>query len=247
MDSGNRRRYIEVPFDNDLSKDPLVKFDGKIKTTMRENKEFLEAVLAWAVAGAVDWFANGLHLPASVEAATAALFASNDFLSKFTDDMCVKDPAGTVTVKMLWDSYERWCESQGEEPAQGRVFNRMLEERHFERKVARVDGFAAKVWTGIRLKNYDEEWNSELNSEMEVEGGLVTDVLQVVKNEIQQVLLLESPENWDWDQFEIVERAVLASVKEEIGAVTGNEDAWSMRDKYIGKAIAETRSLMTLN
>jgi len=26
-DSGNKRRYIEIPFDNDLTADPLVKFD----------------------------------------------------------------------------------------------------------------------------------------------------------------------------------------------------------------------------
>jgi putative DNA primase/helicase len=156
MDSGNRRRYIEIPFDNDLSKDPLVKFNGKIKTTMRENKDFLQAVLAWAVAGAVDWFANGLHLPASVEAATAALFASNDFLSAFMEDECIKESGATVPVKRLWDVYELWCKNQGEEPALGRTYNRMMEERTFVRKPVRVGGLMTKVWTGIRLKTYHE-------------------------------------------------------------------------------------------
>lgn len=156
-DSGNKRRYIEIPFDNDLSTDPLVVFDPKLKIRMRQDKEFLKAVLAWAVAGAVEWHQKGLQIPESVDNATAALFAHNDFLSDFTNEMCVVDPGEKVPVKELWDVYKRWCEDQGEEPAQGRTFNRMMEERGFNRKQARVEGgVSVKAWHGIRLKEHDE-------------------------------------------------------------------------------------------
>jgi putative DNA primase/helicase len=155
-DSGNKRRYIEIPFDNDLTTDPLVKFDSKVKIRMRQNKTFLKAVLAWAVAGAVEWHQHGLQIPESVQDATAALFAHNDFLSDFLKEMCIVDPQERVPVKAMWDAYRQWCEEQGEEPAQGRTFNRMMEERGFERKQARVYGVSGKAWIGIRLKEHDE-------------------------------------------------------------------------------------------
>ena len=151
-DSGNKRRYLEVPFDNDLSADPQVTFDPKLKIRMRQDPEFLKAVLAWCVQGCIEWHQNGLGIPKSVLAATKELFADNDFLNDFLNEMCEKDPKEKVSVKGLWDAYCGWCEEQGEEPAQGRTFNRMMEERGYERKAARIAGVSMKSWSGIRLK-----------------------------------------------------------------------------------------------
>lgn len=164
-DSGNQRRYIEIPFDNDLTTDPLVKFDGKLKIRMRQDKDFLKAVLAWSVAGAVEWYQHGLQIPESVQVATAALFAHNDFLSDFLTEMCVVDSEEKVPVKAVWDAYKQWCEGQGEDPAQGRTFNHMMEERGFVRKQARVDGVSGKAWTGIRLKEHDERMDEVKEAE----------------------------------------------------------------------------------
>ncbi len=156
-DSGNKRRYIEIPFDNDLKADPAVKFDPMLKNRMRQDKQFLKAVLAWAVQGCMEWRQYGLDIPDSVQAATDELFAHNDFLNDFLNDVCVVDPDGKVPVKVLADAYKQWCEGQGEEPAQGRTFNRMMEERGYERKQARFGRTNGKAWVGIRLKNPDEE------------------------------------------------------------------------------------------
>jgi putative DNA primase/helicase len=155
-DSGNKRRYIEIPFDNDLAADPLVNFDSKLKIRMCQDTEFLKAVLAWAVAGAVDWYKHGLQIPESVKAATAALFAHNDFINDFMNEMCIVDSHEQVSVKDLWDAYKQECQDQGEDPAKGRTFNRMLEERGFVRKQARIHGLSMKAWHGIRLKEDDE-------------------------------------------------------------------------------------------
>lgn len=155
-DSGNKRRYIEIPFDNDLRADPDVTFDAKLKIRMRQDMDFLKAVLAWAVAGAVEWYKKGLIIPASVLAATAALFAHNDFLSPFLNDMCIVGTNEKVFVKNMWLAYERWCEDQGEEPAKGRTFNHMMEERGFVRDQATIKGENKKAWFGIRLKTYTE-------------------------------------------------------------------------------------------
>jgi putative DNA primase/helicase len=89
IDSGNKRRYIEIPFDNDLSADPLVKFDAKLKIRMRQDTEFLEAVLAWCVEGCIEWRERGLDIPESVTKATAQLFAHNDFLKDFLSEIAL--------------------------------------------------------------------------------------------------------------------------------------------------------------
>jgi phage/plasmid-associated DNA primase len=123
---------------------------------MRQDKDFLKAVLAWAVAGAVEWHQHGLQIPESVQAATAALFAHNDFLNDFIAEVCIVDLTEKEPVKALSDAYTHWCEDQGEEPAQGRTFNHMMEERGFARKQARVCGVSGKAWHGIRLKEHDE-------------------------------------------------------------------------------------------
>lgn len=172
-DSGNKRRYVEIPFDNDLTTDPLVKFDGKLKIRMRQDKEFLKAVLSWAVAGAVEWHHHGLKIPESVQAATDALFAHNDFLSDFLGEICVVDPGEKTPVKDVWNAYKDWCEGQGEEPAQGRTFNHMMEERGFERRQSRIHGLSGKAWMGIRLKTHDELFAEfrEAESQNDVEGS----------------------------------------------------------------------------
>jgi len=155
-DSGNKRRYIEIPFDNDLKVDLGDRFDKNIKIKMRQDKGFLKAVLAWAVAGCVEWYGRGLDIPESVQTATDELFAHNDFLNSFVADCCVTHHDAKDFVKVVWNRYERWCEEQGEEPAQGRTFNRMMEERGYRRKQVSIDKRNGKGWVGIRLKTTKE-------------------------------------------------------------------------------------------
>jgi putative DNA primase/helicase len=156
-DSGNKRRYLEIPFDNDLTTDPLVTFNSKLKIQMRQDCSFRKAVLAWCIQGAVEWRKDGLGIPESVKAATAELFAHNDFLKDFLSEMCVNDPNARIRVKDLTTAYNQYCEDQGEQPAQGRTFNHMMEERGYERKQGRVAGGNGKAWFGIRLKTYDDK------------------------------------------------------------------------------------------
>jgi putative DNA primase/helicase len=155
-DSGNKRRYLEIPFDNDLRKDPLVEFKPKLKIQMRKNKDFLKAVLAWTVAGAVEWHQNGLVIPESVKAATKALFAHNDSLKNFLSEMCIVGFEEKVLVKAMSQAYKGWCAEQGENPDQRRTFNSLMEDRGYERRQARVGDVNGKAWTGVRLKDKDE-------------------------------------------------------------------------------------------
>lgn len=59
-----------------------------------------------------------------------------------------------VEVSQLRKIYEGWCEEQGEEPALGRTFNNMLEERGFIRKQALnpKTRLNKKHWFGLQIK-----------------------------------------------------------------------------------------------
>jgi putative DNA primase/helicase len=153
-DSGNLRRYIEVPFVNNLKEDPLVTFDPKLKLRMRRNPEYLQAVLTWCVQGCVEWCRDGLLIPQCVELATQELFAANDFLAEFLADLFVKDSAGLVRVEVVSDAYKRWCDERNEKPATGRSFNQMMKERGFDYKQKKATGHNKKHWSGIRLKEH---------------------------------------------------------------------------------------------
>jgi hypothetical protein len=68
-----------------------------------------------------------------------------------------------VLVTELRKAYEYWCSEQGEQPASGRVFNTMLEERGFTRKQAlnpktRIN---KTHWFGLQIKLPYEDVVSE--------------------------------------------------------------------------------------
>jgi putative DNA primase/helicase len=155
-DSGNLRRYVEIPFDNVLGHDLQIKFDRNLKSWMRSNDEFHCTVLVWIVAGCVRWRQEGMKIPVSVQRATQELFASNDFLRDFINERCVVGPTEKELVSKVIAEYVAFCVEQGEEPARGRTFNHMLEERGFCRKQATVRGTNGKAWIGIRLKTAKE-------------------------------------------------------------------------------------------
>jgi P4 family phage/plasmid primase-like protien len=165
-DSGCRRRFTEIPFDNVLTKDPLVKFDEGLKDWMKTDKPFHEAVLAWLVGGCIRWKKEGFIIPASVKDATEGLFASNDYLSPFIAERCVLGPNEKVAHSDLHEAYNRYCFDEYEEPARGKTLNNMMRERGFIKKQATIINTGAdkqvrprwngKAYIGIRLKTDPE-------------------------------------------------------------------------------------------
>jgi P4 family phage/plasmid primase-like protien len=156
-DSACRRRFIEIPFDNVLTKDPLVTFDDGLKEWMKTDKPFHEAVLAWLVGGCVRWKKEGFHIPASVTEATEDLFASLDYMSDFIAECCLTGPNEKVPLTELHDTFVNFCFENREDPARGKTLNKMLAERGFINKQAtiiRADGrrWNGKAFIGIRLK-----------------------------------------------------------------------------------------------
>lgn len=97
-----------------------------------ELRKELPGVLAWMVAGCLDWQRDGLGEPEQVKAATDAYRAEMDVLAVFIDERCVVHPNAQATMKDLFAAWEHWCGVSGEDAGTKRAFGSRLTERGFE-------------------------------------------------------------------------------------------------------------------
>jgi len=112
-------------------------------------KEELPGILAWAVRGCKKWTENGLGEPDEVRDATQGYKAEMDVLAEFLSECCVEDPVCKVASKDIYQTYLRWCETNGETPVTQRSFGVQLREKGFT--TARLGKLASRGWTGLKL------------------------------------------------------------------------------------------------
>lgn len=160
-DSGNQRRYLEIPFDNKIPNP-----DPQRKQQLEKDTDALKAMLAWAVAGSAEYQANvrlvnqglmvdALQPPPCVLVATKTLFDHNDYLSEFFADCLVIDPLATTPVKTMSDVFKMWCVKNDHDlPKKAQTFNKMLKERNL--KYAWMTGGEVRAWHGARLTKHGE-------------------------------------------------------------------------------------------
>lgn len=115
----------------------LVKFDRYFKPEERDHgifatlREEAEGIAAWAVAGAVEWYAEGLKEPACIKSATSSFKENSDALAEFLTDVLVKTGSDKehVPAQDAYTAYRDWCEAQGEKAWTRRGFISALDER----------------------------------------------------------------------------------------------------------------------
>ena len=91
----------------------------------------LPGILAWAVAGCLDWQRNGLGKAAAVEAATAGYQAEMDVFAAWIGECCIVGKRFEAKAADLYRSYVQWCERSGEYPEKQRKFGMRLTDREF--------------------------------------------------------------------------------------------------------------------
>lgn len=122
-DDGTWRRMLRIPFERVV---PVEQRDPTLKARLRE-PEHLRAVLAWVVAGAVDWKANGLRVPERVQAATEDYRADMDPLRNFFEDCALLDPMLWTASGTLRAAFDRWCSETGAQTIKsGKTFAQLL-------------------------------------------------------------------------------------------------------------------------
>lgn len=84
---------------------------------LAEFREELSGILNWAMRGYVDMADNGgLRPPAKVVQATKEYQSDSDQFARFMQDRIVDDLHGSVTLTQVRETYQAWCEDEGEQP-----------------------------------------------------------------------------------------------------------------------------------
>jgi putative DNA primase/helicase len=144
--SGGRsfwRRLRLIPFVHEVPEDKMV--DDLQGILVGEHGP---AILAWIVAGAVEYAKSGLGDPEAVRAATKEYAADQDTITKFVAELChvhVK-----TKVSDIRDEYERWCFNEDEAPVSGKKLTQELS-RKFD--VGQARSSSNRHYTNIALSS----------------------------------------------------------------------------------------------
>ena len=106
VDAAARRRFNIVPFDHKPANP-----DRELEAKLREE---WPGILAWMIAGCLDWQSHGLQRPGVVANATAEYFADQDTFGQWLDECCEIGRNFVVTTAALWESWDRFARSEGE-------------------------------------------------------------------------------------------------------------------------------------
>lgn len=144
QDTGMWRRIVRVPFEHP----PKVR-DPRVKGALCDVEVSGVAVLAWAVAGCLEWQRSGLAVPASIEASTEEYRQSQDPLAEFLRDEVVFEDGASVTRDEMRRRYEQWGRTSGT--------RNLLSPKNFAERLRNREGIADgkahgdRVWRGVRL------------------------------------------------------------------------------------------------
>ncbi|QDF14218.1 DNA primase [Microbacterium phage IAmGroot] len=110
-----------------------------------------QGILAWAVRGAKEWYAQGLGDPSTVLEASKQYRQTSDILQGFLPGKYVlsDDDAHVVPGKTLWEDFRNWAEEENLRDLQGwsqRAFYGALKERGAHQKKAST----GQVFVGIQ-------------------------------------------------------------------------------------------------
>jgi putative DNA primase/helicase len=142
------RRILQIPFTVVI---PPEERDPELKRALRSNPADQEAILAWLIRGCLDWQQRGLDVPDRVRAYTDEYRQENDPLADWITDDCDLDAQHWTPAKQLRDSYEHWCNDNGQTPvsAQGSAWRTALRNHGCENKARN----GKRGWLGIQPRS----------------------------------------------------------------------------------------------
>ena len=106
-------------------------------------------ILNWIVAGAVQWYANGLGDPPVVKEASKAYRHTSDELAGFIGGVVVDDPEGSSFGADLMGLYPDWCVAENTRSGSRRaLYGAVIERIAGAYKEKRMDGIHI---VGVRL------------------------------------------------------------------------------------------------
>jgi putative DNA primase/helicase len=127
IDESMRRRLHLIPFtvtippdrrDKNLASKLLLERDG---------------ILAWMVAGCLEWQRIGLQPPRCIVDATDAYFDAEDALGQWIEERCEQRSSATALMSDLYADWRDWAERAGEFVGSVKRFSENLNARRFEK------------------------------------------------------------------------------------------------------------------
>ncbi|WNI28614.1 phage/plasmid primase, P4 family [Streptomyces sp. ITFR-6] len=179
QDEGTWRRVKLIPFDATFS----YARGNKDTTLPARLREEAEGILAWAVAGAVEWYAQGLGEPSSVATATQDYRESEDRLQEFLNACTVREEGVRVAPMAIRRTYAEWAEDASldrKERLSGWALAIELESRGFKKDKKR----GAWGFNNLRLMtDQEKERASRLAEDVSEPAGPAgpTDIFQQPK------------------------------------------------------------------
>lgn len=107
-DEGIWRRLRLVPFTVTI---PTDEQDRDLIAKLRVE---LPGILAWAVAGCIEWQAKGLNPPAIITDAVRQYREDSDVLGRFIEERCSVGTLAQVKSSAFFAAYQKFCEAAGE-------------------------------------------------------------------------------------------------------------------------------------
>ena len=151
-DEGIWRRVKYIPFEvviPEKERDPIL---------LEKLAEELPGILAWAVAGCLDWQRAGLRDPEKVRQATKAYREESDVLAAFIGECFIEGEHYETTATDFHDLYKTWCKENGErEQAMRRLAPRLRERGYTDTapngKKLRDSKTGRNVWRGLARRD----------------------------------------------------------------------------------------------
>ncbi|MEG8276378.1 phage/plasmid primase, P4 family [Streptomyces sp. AHA2] len=145
QDEGLWRRVKLIPFTRYFAPDER---DYTLDQKLRAEAA---GIVAWAVRGAVEWYAKGLRDPESISSATREYRATSDALAGFYPGILeAADDTHVLPGADAYNEYRDWCEAEGLKSTEvwsRKAFYQAMEERNVTKKKTRT-GIAL---VGVRL------------------------------------------------------------------------------------------------
>lgn len=107
IDEAIRRRVLLLPFTVTIPKDER---DQQLAEKLKAEGA---AILRWCIAGAVEWYRQGLNPPASVEAASADYLDGEDLLGEFITDCITRTPEASARITDVYQRFTVWSQGRG--------------------------------------------------------------------------------------------------------------------------------------
>lgn len=144
------RRILMVPFEESLSIDEQ---DPTVKSTLMADPQAHQAILAWAVRGALLWREEGLNPAIAIQKATSEYRKEQDTVGDFLDDCFVFGAGLTVSNPEVRTAYEKWSLANGERSMSAMALSIRL--KHHGLTQDRTS--RTRMWHGMRLRGSVEQ------------------------------------------------------------------------------------------